>query len=31
MKTPEIKELVDSMFLKREDVSLRDLKVRKVE
>ncbi len=30
-KTPEILKLVDSVFLKREDVSLRDLKVRKVE
>ena len=29
--TPEIKKLVDSAFLKREDVTLRDLKVRKVE
>ena len=29
--TPEILKLVDSVFLKREDVSLRDLKVRKVE
>ncbi|WKK65860.1 mechanosensitive ion channel family protein [Lutimonas zeaxanthinifaciens] len=28
---PEILDLVDSVFLKREDVSLRDLKVRKVE
>ena len=31
MAAPEILELVDSAFLKREDVSLRDLKVRKVE
>ena len=30
-KTPEILKLVDSVFLKRDDVSLRDLKVRKVE
>ena len=30
-KTPEIIKLVDSVFLKREDVTLRDLKVRKVE
>jgi potassium efflux system protein len=30
-ETPEILKLVDSVFLKREDVSLRDLKVRKVE
>jgi len=29
--TPEILKLVDSNFLKREDVTLRDLKVRKVE
>lgn len=29
--TPEILKLVDSVFLKREDVTLRDLKVRKVE
>lgn len=29
--TPEIKSLVDTAFLKREDVTLRDLKVRKVE
>ncbi len=29
--TPEILALVDSVFLKREDVTLRDLKVRKVE
>jgi potassium efflux system protein len=29
--TPEILNLVDSVFLKREDVTLRDLKVRKVE
>jgi len=29
--TPEILKLVDSLFLKREDVTLRDLKVRKVE
>ena len=31
MRTPEILVLVDSVFLKREDVTLRDLKVRKVE
>ena len=30
-KTPEILKLVDSVFLKREDITLRDLKVRKVE
>ena len=30
-RTPEILVLVDSVFLKREDVTLRDLKVRKVE
>ena len=30
-KTPGILKLVDSVFLKREDVTLRDLKVRKVE
>ncbi len=29
--SPEIKELVDSIILKREDITLRDLKVRKVE
>ncbi len=29
--TPEILKLVDSVFLKREDVTLRDLKVRKIE
>ena len=31
VRTPEILALVDSVFLKREDVTLRDLKVRKVE
>lgn len=31
VRTPEILTLVDSVFLKREDVTLRDLKVRKVE
>ena len=31
VRTPEILTLVDSAFLKREDVTLRDLKVRKVE
>ncbi|GGZ90711.1 mechanosensitive ion channel family protein [Algibacter mikhailovii] len=31
LKTPEILKLVDTVFLKREDVTLRDLKVRKVE
>lgn len=31
IRTPEILILVDSVFLKREDVTLRDLKVRKVE
>ncbi len=31
VRTPEILALVDSVFLKREDVTLRDLKVRNVE
>jgi small-conductance mechanosensitive channel len=31
IKTPEILKLVDSVLLKRKDVTLRDLKVRKVE